>query len=70
MKRTEHLFSGKDDLSLTKYDTIFDSMIYDGENFSTDIISNIELHAMMNLALCVVGFFAAFVNAEFYYDFY
>lgn len=64
--RNAHLFSGHDDLLLTKYDSIFDSMVYDTEYFTTDIPATVELYSILNLALCVAALFAAYMNAEFY----
>lgn len=44
MKLNSHLFHGKDDLLLTKYDGIFDSQLFDNESFIIDTPMNVELY--------------------------
>jgi hypothetical protein len=41
-------------------------MVYDNDNFSVDLPFNIELYSILYLALSVIGFFGAFMNAEYY----
>ncbi|KAL4446124.1 hypothetical protein ABPG74_021663 [Tetrahymena malaccensis] len=70
MKFNAHYFHDKDDMLLTKIDSIFDSMIYDNENFNIDIQKTVELYSIYNLFLLILSFFASYFNLEFYYAIY
>lgn len=67
MKLSCHLFHDKDDILLTKYDEIFDSMLYDSELINVDMPKTLEIHSLLAVATFVLSLFGAFFNLEFYY---
>lgn len=70
IKLNAHFFHDKDDLSLTKLDLVFDSLVYDAELLNIDMMGNLELYGVCGLLLSCVSLFAAFYNREFYRSLY
>lgn len=70
VKLNSHMFHDKDDLVLTKLDSVFDSMAYDNEFFSIDFTRNIEIYTINCIFTVVMCMFSAFFNDEFYRQYY
>lgn len=66
VKLNAHIFHNQDDLLLTKLDSVFDSMVYDGELFNIDKEKNIELYAFSHILMTAGSLFAAYFNLEIY----
>lgn len=60
-----HFFTGADDLSLSKIDSVMDNTIYDMEYVGINLETTLELHAVAgSLALFPISCFCSYFNYE------
>ncbi|KRX00548.1 hypothetical protein PPERSA_04569 [Pseudocohnilembus persalinus] len=70
LKLNTHIFHGQDDMTLTKLDEIFDSILYDSELLHCSNINTVEIYGICHIFLMFGAMFMSYYNLEWYESLY